>query len=84
MGDDTETRYPPAGSVNVEVSEQELAVLARIAGLSIADDRLPTLARDLTATLRIAGDLDAALRDTLPPAIRPFDPAWPAGEGTSR
>lgn len=80
MEDETESRHRLATGVN----EQELAILARIAGLPIAEDRLATIARDLTATLRIARDLDAALGNTVLPVIRPFDPAWPAGEGTGR
>lgn len=66
------------------VSERELAVLARIAGLSIAPERLPAMARDLTVTLHIAEDLDAVLQDTALPVIRPFDPAWPTEGGTGR
>ncbi len=80
MADTTEADQSRTG----RVSEQELAILARIAGLSIAPDRLPAMARDLTATLRIAGDLDAVLQDTVLPVIRPFDPAWPTEGGTGR
>lgn len=69
---------------SLTVSERELAVLARIAGLSIAPERLPAMARDLTVTLHIAKDLDAVLRDTALPVIRPFDPAWPTEGGTGR
>lgn len=74
----------PKPDQSLTVSEPELAVLARIAGLSIAPGRLPTMARDMTATLRIAGDLDAVVNDTVMPVIRPFDPAWPDEGGTGR
>lgn len=74
--------HPP--TLTVSVSEQELAILARIAGLRIAKERLPALARDLSVTLQVASDLDAVLQDTVMPVIRPFDPAWTPEEGTGR
>jgi Asp-tRNA(Asn)/Glu-tRNA(Gln) amidotransferase C subunit len=77
MADPTHAHLPPRTSV----SEQELSLLARIAGLSIAEHRLPAMARDLTATLEMADDLDAVLENTSP-VIRPFDPSWSAAERT--
>lgn len=81
MVERTDAHLPTVG---VNVTEQELAILARIAGLPIAKERLPALARDFSLTLHIASDLDAALQDTVLPIVRPFDPAWPTGEGTGR
>lgn len=72
--------HPPT----ISVSEQELAVLARIAGLRIAKERLPALARELTVTLQFATDLDVVLQETVVPVVLSFDPAWPTGEGTGR
>jgi len=63
-------------SRTISVTEQELALLARIAGLSIAPARLPAMARDLSLTLQLAGELDAVLQDEVVPVIRPFDPSW--------
>lgn len=80
--DDTDAQHPPTVSVNV--SEQELAILARIAGLRIEQERLPALARDLSMTLHMASDLDAVLQEPVVPVIRPFDPAWTPEEGTGR
>ncbi|HEV2066353.1 MAG TPA: hypothetical protein VGR08_05930 [Thermomicrobiales bacterium] len=68
----------------IGVSEQELAVLGRIAGLSIAPARLPAMARDLSLTLQLAGELDAVLGDEVVPVIRPFDPSWPDEGGNGR
>lgn len=84
MADEPEAPPPRQPTVSVNVSEQELAVLARIAGLSIAPERLPAMARDLSATLQLATDLDVVLEDGVVPVIRPFGPAWPTGEGTGR
>lgn len=69
----TETGHRPA----VTVSEREMATLARIAGLRIAEHRLPGLARDLTTTLGLAASLDAIVPATMVPVVRPFDPSWP-------
>jgi len=63
-------------SRTISVTEQELALLARIAGLSIAPARLPAMARDLSLTLQLAGELDAVLQDEVVPVIRTFDPSW--------
>lgn len=78
MVDPSHAHYPPP------VDEEEIAVLARVAGLSIAPGRLPAMARDLTATLLLAEELDAVLRDVALPIIRPFDPSWPTDEGSGR
>lgn len=74
----TETGHRPA----VTVTEPDLAVLARVAGLRIAEHRLPGLARDLTTTLGLAASLDEIVPATVVPVVRPFDPSWPA-EGDS-
>lgn len=71
-------------SRTISVTEQELAVLGRIAGLSIAPARLPAMARDLGLTLQLAGELDAVLGDEVVPVIRPFDPSWPDEGGNGR
>ncbi len=80
MGDETYMRQPGTFDVN----EQDVAVLARIAGIPIVEDRLAMIARDLTATLRLADELDAVLQDTALPVIRPFDASWPGEKGASR
>lgn len=68
----------------IGVSEQELALLGRIAGLSIAPARLPAMARDLSLTLQLAGELDAVLEDEVVPVMQPFDPSWPDEGGNGR
>lgn len=80
MVDPIHAHLPPTVTVN----EQELSLLARVAGLAIAQHRLPAMARDLTATLRMANDLDAVLDDREVPVIRPFDPSWPDEGGNGR
>ena len=74
---DASTGAPAGAPANQEVDEHDLLVLARIAGLTVSEDRAAGLARELTTTLAAARELDAVLTNHLSQALGPYDPAWP-------
>ena len=60
------------------VTEDQVATLARIAGLALPPERLAPLTAELNGTLAIVGDLATVSLGDLATALTPFDPAWPA------
>jgi len=67
------TDHQPASSLNSE----DVAALAKVAGLTITEERLPLITRELNVANQAADDL-LALPDTDVAGVAgPFDPAWP-------
>ena len=60
------------------LTEDEVAVLARFAGLALPPERLAPLTAELNGTLAIVGDMATVSLGDLATALAPFDPAWPA------
>lgn len=59
------------------VTEADVAALARVAGLSLPAERLAPLTVELNGTLAIVADLAAVPPGDLATALASFDPAWP-------
>jgi len=61
------------------IGEDEVAALARIAGLTLPPERLSPLKAEYNGTWAIVADLAAVPRPLgdLADALAPFDPAWP-------
>jgi hypothetical protein len=59
------------------VTPEEFAVLLRVAGLDIDDERAPDVLAEFNAQLALARTLDPLLAGTEAPDLAPFDPAWP-------
>ncbi len=60
------------------VTEDQVATLARIAGLALPPERLAPLTAEFNGTLAIISDLATVSLGGLATALAPFDPAWPA------
>ena len=67
---------PPAA---VEITEELVASLGRIAGLYFRNERLPVIAQRLREMHILAADLDVLDLSESEPSIR-FDPSWPEGD----
>jgi hypothetical protein len=59
------------------VTPEEFAVLLRVAGLDIDDERAPAVLAEFNAQLALARSIEPLLAETEAPALAPFDPAWP-------
>lgn len=57
---------------------EEVAILARHAGLTISDDRLPMIARELSIARQAADDLLPVPAADVAGVTGQFDPTWPA------
>ena len=60
------------------LAEEDLAAMARIAGLRISADRLPRLRQEMLAALRADRDMESAVQKATVPGSEPFDAAWQA------
>lgn len=60
-----------------QFSEEDVAVLARHAGLTISADRLPLVTRELNIASSAANDLLPIPVIELAGVADAFDPAWP-------
>ena len=58
------------------MSKHDIEVLIRLAGIQVADERLPRLTADLEAALRSTKDLDAAADQSPIAGGASFDAAW--------
>jgi hypothetical protein len=67
-----------------DVTEDDVAALARVAGPSLPPERLAPLTAELNGTLAIVADLADVPTGDLAEALAPFDPAWPARVGGGR
>ncbi len=56
---------------------EEVAVLARHAGLTISDERLPMIAHELTIARQAADDLLPVPTADVVGVAEQFDPTWP-------
>ena len=73
------------GSNRFELTDEDIAAMARVAGLPIPSERLSRLRDEMQATLTADRDLDATVRRTSVNGGEPFDPAWnPPRKGGSR
>lgn len=60
-----------------EITEQDVAALARYASLAITDERLPLIARELNIARLAARDLLSAPTTDVTGVAGHFDPTWP-------
>ena len=58
------------------ITEESVATLARIAGLTIAPGALPAIASRLADLYTLAADLDGLDLDGVEPSAQ-YDPRWP-------
>ncbi len=61
------------------VSVEEVALLARLAGLDVGQERLLRLRDEFEATLLAVDDLEDAANRCAATEVEPFDAAWPTG-----
>lgn len=61
-----------------EFTDEEVAVLARHAGLAITEERLPLVTREVNIANRAAMDLLTVPDTDVTGVAGTFDPAWPA------
>lgn len=62
----------------LSLNSEDVAALARAAGLTISEERLPLITRELNVANQAADDL-LALPDTdVAGVVGPFDPSWPS------
>ncbi len=73
---------PNQSDSHAPVTPEEFAVLLRVAGLDVDDDRAPDVLAELNAQIALSRALDPLLAGTGAPALAPFDPAWPEIEVT--
>lgn len=66
------------------LTEQEVAVIARYAGLTISEERLPMIARELNIARLAADDLLPVPAADVAGVAGQFDSAWAAPSGRSR
>lgn len=59
------------------LSEEDVAILARYAGLAITEERLPLVTRELNIAQQAANDLLTAPSTDISGVGDQFDPAWP-------
>lgn len=62
----------------VPLTEQEVAIIARYAGLTISEERLPMIARELNIARLAADDLLHVPAADVTGVAGQFDSAWPA------
>jgi hypothetical protein len=67
-----------------DVTEDDVAALARVAGSSLSPERLAPLTAELNGTLAIVADLAAVPPGDLASALAPFDPVWSERVGGRR
>ena len=68
-----------AAEINRNVTEDEVAALARVAGLAVPPERLVPLTGELNGTLAIVAELATVPPGDMMTALEPFDPAWETG-----
>jgi hypothetical protein len=66
------------------VSEEDIAALARLSGLTIARDRIALLRSEVVVAMEADRDLGPAVSRSTVPGGEPFDPAWSSVERANR
>ena len=68
---------PNTPELPAQVTPEEFRAMARIAGLTVEDDRLPEVLDELNAQLDLARSIEPLVAGTEAPAFAPYDPAFP-------
>jgi hypothetical protein len=68
---------PNAPEPSIPVTPEEFRAMARIAGLTVDDDRLPEVLAELNAQIDLARSIEPLATGTEAPAFAPYDPAFP-------
>lgn len=67
---------PDAPSTGEPIGPDDLRTMLRVAGLAIADERIPVVLAEVNSQLAYARTLDPLLEGAPESAFAPFDPAW--------
>ncbi len=71
---------PDAPSTGEPIGPDDLRTMLRVAGLAIADERVPAVLAEVNSQLVYARTLDPLLEGAPESAFVPFDPAWQIDE----
>ncbi len=69
-----------ASSPEQPISPADLCVMLRIAGLDIADERVPVVLAELNSQRAFAGMIESVLEGARESGFAAYDPSWSAND----